>query len=47
MSKINAVCVYCGSNAGTGPIFSDAAGRFGKILAENGVRLIYGGGSVG
>ena len=47
MSKINAVCVYCGSNTGTEPIFSEAAGQFGKILAENGVRLVYGGGSVG
>jgi uncharacterized protein (TIGR00730 family) len=47
MSKINAICVYCGSNAGTEPAFAEAAGRFGKILAENGVRLIYGGGSVG
>jgi len=47
MNKISAVCVYCGSNAGTEPIFGEAAGQFGKILAENGVRLIYGGGSVG
>jgi uncharacterized protein (TIGR00730 family) len=47
MNKINAVCVYCGSNAGTEPIFGEAAGRFGKILAENDVRLVYGGGSVG
>src|ERR1700732_3588243 len=47
MSKINAVCVYCGSSAGTEPAFGEAAGQFGKILAEGGVRLIYGGGSVG
>ena len=47
MSKINAVCVYCGSNAGTEPAFAEAASEFGKILAENGVRLVYGGGSVG
>jgi uncharacterized protein (TIGR00730 family) len=47
MSKINAICVYCGSNAGTEPAFAEGASRFGKILAENGVRLIYGGGSVG
>jgi uncharacterized protein (TIGR00730 family) len=47
MSKINAVCVYCGSSAGTEPAISEAAGQFGKILAEGGVRLIYGGGSVG
>jgi uncharacterized protein (TIGR00730 family) len=47
MSKINAVCVYCGSSAGTEPAFGVAAGQFGKILAEGGVRLVYGGGSVG
>ena len=47
MSKINAVCVYCGSSAGTEPAFGEAAGQFGKILAESGVRLVYGGGSIG
>ncbi len=47
MSKINAICVYCGSNAGTDPAFAKTAYGFGKILAENGVRLIYGGGSIG
>jgi uncharacterized protein (TIGR00730 family) len=47
MSKINAVCVYCGSSSGTEPTFGEAAAKFGKILAENGVRLVYGGGSVG
>ena len=47
MSKINAVCVYCGSSPGTDPAFVAAARDFGKILAENDVRLIYGGGSVG
>jgi uncharacterized protein (TIGR00730 family) len=47
MSKINAVCVYCGSSPGTDPAFIAAAQDFGKILAENDVRLIYGGGSVG
>jgi uncharacterized protein (TIGR00730 family) len=47
MSKINALCVYCGSSAGTDPAFAAAAQAFGQILAENGVRLIYGGGTVG
>ena len=47
MSKINAVCVYCGSSPGTEPTFVEAAQKLGGILAENGVRLIYGGGSVG
>ena len=47
MSKINALCVYCGSSAGTDPAFADTARAFGKILAENGIRLVYGGGSTG
>jgi uncharacterized protein (TIGR00730 family) len=47
MSSIRAVCVYCGSSAGVDPAFIEAARAFGKILAENGVRLIFGGGSVG
>jgi uncharacterized protein (TIGR00730 family) len=47
MSKIKAICVYCGSSPGTDPAFVGAARSFGKILAENGVRLVYGGGSVG
>jgi uncharacterized protein (TIGR00730 family) len=47
MSKINALCVYCGSSPGTDPAFVSAAQSFGKILAENDVRLVYGGGSVG
>jgi hypothetical protein len=47
MNKIKTVCVYCGSNAGTNPRFVEAASAFGKILAENGIRLVYGGGSNG
>lgn len=47
MNKINALCVYCGSSPGVDPAFVDAARSFGKILAENRVRLIYGGGSIG
>jgi len=47
MSEINALCVYCGSSPGTDPAFVSAAQSFGKILAENNVRLVYGGGSVG
>jgi uncharacterized protein (TIGR00730 family) len=47
MSKINSVCVYCGSGPGTNPAFVESARRFGHILAENRLRLVYGGGSIG
>lgn len=47
MSVIHTICVYCGSGPGTDPAFAKAARDFGRILAENRVRLVYGGGSLG
>jgi uncharacterized protein (TIGR00730 family) len=47
MSTLRTICVYCGSGPGKNPAFATAARKFGKILAENGIELIYGGGSIG
>lgn len=47
MSTIKTVCVYCGSGPGTNPRFMESAKALGKALAEGGIRLVYGGGSVG
>jgi uncharacterized protein (TIGR00730 family) len=47
MSTIKTVCVYCGSGPGTNPNFTEGAKAFGKALAENSIRLVYGGGSLG
>ena len=47
MNKIKTICVYCGSGPGTNPHFVEGAVAFGKILAENEIRLVYGGGSIG
>ena len=47
MSTIESICVYCASGPGNNPAFMDAARKLGRILAENGIRLVYGGGSVG
>ena len=47
MTTIRTVCVYCGSGSGTNPRFIEAAQALGKIFAESGIRLVYGGGSVG
>src|SRR6186997_2172810 len=41
------VCVYCGSNFGSDPAFQAAAAAVGRLLAEQGRGLVYGGGSVG
>lgn len=47
MSKINSICVYCGSQNGTQPEFAEAAREVGQSFAEAGIRLVYGGGGWG
>jgi len=41
------LCVYCGSNAGRAPVYAEAANALGTRLANDGLRLVYGGGNVG
>ena len=45
--KLGNVCVYCGSRNGAVPAFVEAATRFGGLLAEADVGLVYGGASIG
>jgi uncharacterized protein (TIGR00730 family) len=47
MNKLKSVCVYCGSSQNVDPAYKDAAAAFGQILAENNIRLVYGGGKAG
>lgn len=47
MSTIRKICIYCGSGPGTDPAFVEAARALGKVLAENRIGLVYGGGEVG
>ncbi len=41
------VCLFCGSSDTADPAFLEAAAEFGRRLANEGVRLVYGGGGVG
>lgn len=41
------VCVFCGSNTGSKQVYAEAAHNLGRLLAERGVGLVYGGGRVG
>jgi uncharacterized protein (TIGR00730 family) len=41
------ICVYCGSGLGQNPAYAAAARTLGAQLAENGIGLVYGGGSLG
>jgi len=47
MAQLQSICVYCGSNDGRLPEYAASAERLGRDMAEAGVRLVYGGGSVG
>lgn len=47
LRKIRNICVYCGSAAGTDPLYDAAARKLGRILAEAGIGLVYGGGGRG
>lgn len=47
MNQIKTVCVYCGSGPGANPHFEQAAVELGKVFAQNDIRLVYGGGSIG
>lgn len=44
---IKSFAVFCGSKAGTNPLFTQHAAELGEILAKHKVKLIYGGGSAG
>lgn len=45
--RVDSVCVFCGSSDAADPAYLRAAAGLGRSLAENGLKLIYGGGGVG
>lgn len=47
MGTISSICVYCGAGSGTDPAHLAAATALGHILADEKIRLIYGGGTIG
>ena len=45
--RLQRLCVFCGSNAGSDPAYADAARELGALLGAQGIGLVYGGGRVG
>lgn len=45
--KITSLTVFCGSKKGNNPVYSQHAAELGKMLAQNNITLVYGGGSKG
>ncbi len=45
--SVSCVTVFCGSALGVRTEYEDAARALGRLLASQGIRLVYGGGDVG
>jgi uncharacterized protein (TIGR00730 family) len=41
------LCVFCGSSPGTNPAITAATVELGSLLVQEGIELVYGGGSLG
>ena len=41
------IAVYCGSMKGTKPIYTEKAAELGRLMAQDNIGLVYGGGKVG
>ena len=41
------LCVFCGSAKGRRPEYAETAVATGRLLAERGIGLVYGGGNIG
>jgi len=46
-TEIRSLCVFCGANAGIRDAYVKAAIDLGTFLAQDNIRVIYGGGNVG
>lgn len=44
---MKAICVYCGSSSGNKPAYAEKAKELGKVLAKEGMALVYGGSKIG
>ena len=44
---MKSIAVYCGANPGTDPVYAQAARGLGRLLAQRGIGVVYGGGHVG
>jgi hypothetical protein len=47
MTEVRSICVYCGSAGRVDERYRDAATRLGRMIADRGIQLVYGGGRVG
>jgi len=47
MTKLSALCVFCGSRLGSDPDHALQSAKLGRLLGARGVHLVFGGGGIG
>jgi uncharacterized protein (TIGR00730 family) len=47
VSEIRRLAIFCGSNPGARPDYVEAARSLGRLLAQRGIGVVYGGSNVG
>ena len=45
--QVKSICVFCGASTGNNPAYAQAGRALGVMMAERGIRLVFGGGHVG
>lgn len=45
--SINSICLFCGSNPGRDAVYAEATRALVKVIAAQGIKIVYGGGKVG
>lgn len=44
---LSTICVYCGASTKANTLYAQAATQVGQLLGQNGIKTIYGGGTLG
>jgi hypothetical protein len=47
LEDIRSICVFCGASTGHDPRHREAADTLGRMIADAGIRLVFGGGNAG
>lgn len=38
---MKSICVYCGSNSGSRPVYAERAATLGRMIANEGLAVVY------
>ena len=47
LPPVERICVFCGASPGARPAYRDATAQLARLLAAEGIGVVYGGGGVG